>query len=487
MLLYICVIINEYLGGVMFRISKLLVGIAVLAMALNLTVGIEKSHAYQPVDQVNSSYLEGWWRINTHQMMGQTFTPSKNRLDAIGVRASGDGTAGSLTVYLLDLEEIELMTQFNIALATHEKWLYYDFPEDIVINSVGKLHAIYITSNNNDAYWTVSLSDTYPRGNSIIDSKNDTNQDFAFVTYGYDYQAPPAEEGDPIIEEEGGETVEQTGENTSGEAAITPPAAPSQTINSPTLVIAEDVDEDNGEALKISWKASSSSDITGYKVYRSVSSNSGFVAIGTVQKNEQEYTDKTVELGRKYYYYVRSYKDKLESANSNIVQAISVDNMAPQEPKNFYLGDKGTKILNFKWSKNTEEDLAGYVLKVFKKGLDPKTEGVTEIKSFDLAKDRDKYALDFSVDTILSIDTEYDYYLLAKDASGNMSDMVKATDEPIKEDVAEPTEEQSSLFSTQNYIYAGGVLLIVALLCYLIISAVKRKKAKSISPNNTTN
>jgi len=463
----------------MVKISKLFVGVAILAMALNLTVGIEKSYAYQPIDQVNSNGLDGWWRINTHQMMGQTFAPSKNRLDAVGVRASGNGTAGSLTVYLLDLEEIELISQFNIPLATYERWVYYDFPEDIVINSVNKPHAIYITSDNNNAYWTVSLSNTYARGNAIIDSANDTTQDFAFVTYGYNYEAPPAEEGDPIIEEEGGETVEQTGDNTGGEPAITPPALPSQSIVAPTGVKAEDVPEDEGKAIKISWKASTTSGINTYKIYRSVTNSGGFVAIGTVQKTELEYTDESVEMGKKYYYFVRSVKNKDESANSNMAEMASVDNKAPQTPQNFYLSGKGAKIQNFKWSKNSEEDLAGYILKVYKKGLDPKENGATEIKAFELAKDRDKYALDFSVDNALSINTEYDYYLLAKDTSGNMSEMVKAVDEPIEEEVAESTEDQNSIFTTQNYIYAGGALLIIALAIYLIVSAVKRKKAKN--------
>ena len=77
----------------MLKISKWLIAISMALLVLPFGQATQKAYAYQPIDQVNSNGIDGYWRINSHQWVGQTFTPTKNRLDAIGVRASGAGLA----------------------------------------------------------------------------------------------------------------------------------------------------------------------------------------------------------------------------------------------------------------------------------------------------------------------------------------------------------------------------------------------------------
>ncbi len=455
----------------LFLVSLMVVSI----YSINWT---EKAYAYQPIDQVNSNDIDGYWKIKTHQWLGQTFKPTKNRLDAIGIRASGDGIVNQVSLYLFDAAGPALLSQFVIDLPATEGWIYYDFPTDIEITHVNQNHILYVNSPSNDSYWAVATADTYTDGNAIVDSMASVGQDFAFVTYGYDAEAPSEDTGTAITDTSG-TTTEQTATNTSGTPAATPAATADTSIKSPANATAIDVPEDNGEAIKITWSASATSDISGYKIYRSTSKNTGFVAVGTVEKTILEYIDSTTELGKTYYYYVRAHKDKIESSNSNTVEAKSIDNKAPSAPQKFYLGSRGAKIQNFTWSKNLETDIAGYVFKVYKTSVDVKSTEVKEIKLFDLAKDRDSYALDFSTDTLLSIDGSYDYYLAAKDNSGNISEFVKATEKPaeVKTETTN-TQTETSNINTENIIYGLGLLLIIALSIFMII---KRKRVKAVN------
>jgi len=69
--------------------------------------------------------------------------------------------------------------------------------------------------------------------------------------------------------------------------------------------------------VALSWNAVS--DATGYNVYRSETTGSGFTKVNTERITGTTYEDTTVENGITYYYYVTALKDSIESSASSEV------------------------------------------------------------------------------------------------------------------------------------------------------------------------
>lgn len=79
-------------------------------------------------------------------------------------------------------------------------------------------------------------------------------------------------------------------------------------------------------SVSLSWTATSSSGITGYNVYRSLTSGSGYSNIGSTNSATTTYTDQTVIAGTRYFYVVTAFSPACpasptcgESSNSNEV------------------------------------------------------------------------------------------------------------------------------------------------------------------------
>lgn len=76
----------------------------------------------------------------------------------------------------------------------------------------------------------------------------------------------------------------------------------------------------NAHRVDLSWKASSSPGLKGYWVYRSTSRTEGFKRITATPITGTQYTDTTVEAGKKYYYRVSAVDSKgVESGPSNSI------------------------------------------------------------------------------------------------------------------------------------------------------------------------
>jgi Abnormal spindle-like microcephaly-assoc'd, ASPM-SPD-2-Hydin len=75
-------------------------------------------------------------------------------------------------------------------------------------------------------------------------------------------------------------------------------------------------------SVSLSWKASTSADVVGYKVYRSVNADSNYQVITQSPVKETNYVDTTV-LGGTYYYYATAVNSKnQESRQSNTVSVV---------------------------------------------------------------------------------------------------------------------------------------------------------------------
>jgi bacillopeptidase F len=74
--------------------------------------------------------------------------------------------------------------------------------------------------------------------------------------------------------------------------------------------------------VSLSWDASSSSSIAGYRVYRSTSAGTGFVPLTAIIA-DLTYVDSTVAASNTYYYVVTAVDSVgVESPYSNEVTAI---------------------------------------------------------------------------------------------------------------------------------------------------------------------
>lgn len=89
---------------------------------------------------------------------------------------------------------------------------------------------------------------------------------------------------------------------------ISVPLAPSQLV----------VGAVNTSAVNLQWTDNSNNE-TGFRVERSVTTDSNFQALGNISANTTVFSDNTIEAGRKYYYRVKAVNSSGASNPSNSV------------------------------------------------------------------------------------------------------------------------------------------------------------------------
>lgn len=112
----------------------------------------------------------------------------------------------------------------------------------------------------------------------------------------------------------------QSGISTGSNSA--PAATTSSSIKAPTELTANDSGGE-GPAIRLDWQKSATANISGYKIFRSENEKDGFINIANADKDTLTFTDLLIESDKTYYYFVRAYKDKLESDSSNTVSLSS--------------------------------------------------------------------------------------------------------------------------------------------------------------------
>lgn len=332
----------------------------------------------------------------------------------------------------------------------------------------------------NDVWWYATTPSSYDNGFlqlGIGGSK--ANEDFGFQIWSSNMQ-------DPVVTPD--PTPEVTPDTTPATtpAASTPlptgvtagsgaaPVTPTASIKSATEVTISDVPADQGGSLKLDWKASTTTDITGYKVFRSTTEvTKDFKEIVKTEKTIVTYTDNTATIGQKFYYMVRAYKGTAESASSNVVNSTSLDNLAPGAPKNVSMKKASDTEFNFTWDANTEADLAGYVLSAFSSDDD-----ATVIDTIEIDKAAVSYKLLSADHPKLIVGTSYIYYLQAKDANNNLSEKVIAADDTVVATTAAATPAESS----SDWVLIIAIIALVLLagaVTYLELKA--KKDSKKVS------
>ena len=112
--------------------------------------------------------------------------------------------------------------------------------------------------------------------------------------------------------------------------------------------------------VALDWNDNNESDLSGYNVYRSLTSGSAYSKLNSSLITISNYTDNGANGARTYYYVVTAVDTSWnESNDSSEVTATPTDTIPPSAPTGLSAsGGNGTVTLN--WNDNSESDLDGY-------------------------------------------------------------------------------------------------------------------------------
>jgi hypothetical protein len=154
------------------------------------------------------------------------------------------------------------------------------------------------------------------------------------------------------------------------------------------------------DAIHLEWHAAAGE----FRVYRKSDTDQNWSQIGTSPKSE--YTDRTIEYGKTYQYYVQTVEKTdngyAESEVSEVKTFKPEDHFAPAIPSGL-VAVPGTRSIDLVWERNTEKDFATY--KVFRDGRQ-----IAEGQTAPTYSDRDAKP-----------GTKYQYQVSALDTAGNES------------------------------------------------------------------
>lgn len=168
-------------------------------------------------------------------------------------------------------------------------------------------------------------------------------------------------------------------------------------------------------SITIRWTASDDEDLDYFDVYRSLSRSTNFEQINEVpiHKTFSSYLDTNVVEDITYYYRIKATDVAgNESHFSDFVSGNRIDRVPPTKPTflDFEIDELNVSV-TVNWDQNTEEDLEEY--RIYRSTLE---ETIPRLIATVPA------GTEFYLDTDVSQNTIYDYYLTAYDDDGNESE-----------------------------------------------------------------
>ncbi len=228
---------------------------------------------------------------------------------------------------------------------------------------------------------------------------------------------------------------------------------PNDTGGNITLIWLYSLDEENAISKVVAYNIYKSSDnINFWKIYY----------FYNINKTTYSFIDTNCPIGVTFYYFITSVNEHgLESDPSQVVSVYSVsdstsqpDTTAPRPPKNLtvldYPYDEGTKLLlSWQLSEDDGSGLDDVVLyKIYRS-----TDNITYTNIVNLTK-----STTFYIDTQLTLNTTYYYYITAQDKSQNESlPSNYATAIPVADGIAKPP---SALISNLKNTYDKVVVML---------------------------
>lgn len=253
---------------------------------------------------------------------GQIFIPTKNTLDAVQVYVkAGVGASANIKMEVLSQRHGIIATKVQ-TVTDQWSWVLFDVPD---ISMPMDIYGIKLrdADSQSNSVWMQGPASCYPQGWAIYEGHAQEYK-YRFAINAYDTQNPtPAEPSDQNTDQD---TLDTSGTiGTSNGTGSAPASSTSTAVSAPTNLIAANESNYTGTGIRLNWSASTTSTISGYKIFRSNSADGGFTEIGKTINGVALYLDSTVTVGQTYHYMVRAYKGNTESASSNVALATAKD------------------------------------------------------------------------------------------------------------------------------------------------------------------
>jgi len=303
------------------------------------------SYALAPVDQVCSTGVAGsnlYSFIGSNHQAYQAFVPTKNTLDAVAVRVKSEiGASSTIKMEIIDFltPPYPTLASMTKTIGNTEEWVTFDFP-DVSMPRSGYVVLLKNVNQNEHAIWRQNHGNCDPVGYSGDGETADMSRDFGYAVYAYDSggngsnpgsNQPPSNGNPPSGSSPGGNPPSSGPSSPIGTTPGSgqPPAQiTSKSIAPPTNLTAGDRGLDYGGAIDLEWKASQTSDIDGYKLFRRAEGDNEYVEIIKLPKTFTKFTDPWAIKDKTYYYTLRAFKGSDESVDSNVAFAASKDDLS---------------------------------------------------------------------------------------------------------------------------------------------------------------
>lgn len=282
----------------------------------------------------NTVLTEAYLTLDATSTRAQTFTAAVDNFTGFYAYLNDRVNGATIVAYLINESTQEVMEDSLQRMGSGNGWEEFTFNSPLSKESVYRVKIL--VPNASGVKW-VRSGDVYAGGWHYYGagpSDYDLSSDLVFQAWGYD---------NPVVTDQqtSTPTKEQTASQTATTAASgattaevsptaseTPVASVATSIAKPTELKAV-----YNKTVDLSWKGSATSDVDGYKIFRSETKGKNYNKVGQVAKTQTAFSDKTVLAGKTYYYIVRAYKgsDQSDSSNEASVE-ITAENIANAVP-----------------------------------------------------------------------------------------------------------------------------------------------------------
>lgn len=325
----------------MFRSTKkfLIAAITFLLLSPFLLSQTEKAKAYDVFTISPVPCAFSGEQLVGGDYLAQTFVTSVDMLVNVGVSVQNRGAGPVKFNLALSDPSGHFIASRPQSLSPGATWPYrYIDPQDPIPTTPGGRYAIWIYPysgyENNQLFVGTSpagYDGCYPNGTAWKNIFTPLNRDLAFAAFVYSSSGNPPEDITPDTGPPPSESSlpEVSSGSEAAISATTSTTANKTSSNAPKNLAA--VYDNKTQSAKLVWEASTLSGITTYEIFKANVKTNSFAKIGDAAKDKLEFSDKNIQYGEQYNYYVVAVSASARSDNSNIANIV-IDDQGLKSP-----------------------------------------------------------------------------------------------------------------------------------------------------------